>query len=399
MYRTLFLVGLFASIPLAVMAEDVSDTPDKAKSTNTKGTSKDTLSSAADVDFFRFDVRTDRDNPARDTSGNITVTISQKSPPGINPQSGWRIELYSEKNLAQSLFTAILPETSLETEFEQGLSPGRYYYKVSSVDGVVFPAKEYTIKGAWEENTHYEKPPNDTPGEATAISVNENYYGNLSSNTDVDYYRFTLQVPDVVTITLSQQTPGFDAKKGWEFALLSQADQAIHLPSTLTQSQALQAELGVGEHYVFVKGLPSQEAEEGMSAPIGQGYELTVNAPSVAPPPAECPFVFTYAQNPQTNNWSTFPTPCDVPAGWFTQQEPPDAFETCPARYAIYTAPTEAKDGIGNLNIPFVDVKDELGNEYLFRVIMQQEGAIFTLGDVKLVRTLKTAPVEAPAAE
>ncbi len=399
MYRTLFLVGLFASIPLAVIAEDVSDTPDKAKVTSTKGTARETLSSATDVDFFRFDVRIDYKNKARDTSGNITVILSQKSPPGTNPQSGWRLELYSENNLAHSLYTAVLPETSIETEFEQGLSPGRYYYKVSSVDSVVFPAKEYTIKGAWEESTNYEKQPNDKPNNATAMRVNEDYYGNLSSTTDVDYYRFSLQVPDVVTITLSQQTPGFDPQLGWQFGLLSQADLPVNLPSTLMQSQPLQAELGVGDHYVFVKGLPPQEEEVEMKAPIGQRYQLKVNAPTVAPPAAECPFVFTYAVNPHTTHWATFPTPCDVPPGWFSQPEPPDAFETCPARYAIYKSPIQAKDGIGNLNIPFVDVKDDVGNEYLFRVIMQQEGDIFKLGEAKLIRILKEAPVEEAAIE
>jgi hypothetical protein len=46
-----------------------------------------------------------------------------------------------------------------------------------------------------------------------------------------------------------------------------------------------------------------------------------------------------------------------------------------------------------------VDVKDDVGNEYLFRVIMQQEGDIFKLGEAKLIRILKEAPLEQPPVE
>ena len=46
-----------------------------------------------------------------------------------------------------------------------------------------------------------------------------------------------------------------------------------------------------------------------------------------------------------------------------------------------------------------MDVKDDVGNEYLFRVIMQQEGDIFKLGEAKLIRILKEAPVEQPPVE
>lgn len=405
MYRTLLLVGLFATIPIVTVADDVSDIPDDAKRTSTSGRVKETLSSAIDVDFFRFDVSKDRDYPSRDTSGNLTVTFSQKAPPGANPQAGWQIDLYSEQDLAIPLYTATLPETSLETTFEQGLAPGRYYYKVYSVDSVVFPVKEYTLQGSWQESTHYEKPPNDNTDTATALKANETYYGNLSSPSDSDFYSLSLQTPDLVTITLSQTTPDSDPNIGWQLRLLSPSllqQEVVNVPLT-TLSGTIQANLDVGIHYIFVKALPPANEGEEAQAPVGREYQLIANAPTVPPSPQNCEFVFTYAQNPITQHWAMFPTPCDVPTGWVSQTTQPDLFEVCPSKYATYTFPEQNKDGIGMLKIPYLDFMDQTGAEYLFKVDLQQEPQIEGTPlyrfqalpeTLKLIRVLKEAPVE-----
>ncbi len=41
-----------------------------------------------------------------------------------------------------------------------------------------------------------------------------------------------------------------------------------------------------------------------------------------------CLQVITYAQNPETLTWITFPTPCDVPAGWTASPTPPEGDST-----------------------------------------------------------------------
>lgn len=371
-----FVCGLLAIATAA--AQDAGDTLQTAESTrisNNRGV-KEVLSSATDVDFFTFQLREDRQNPEHDTSGNLTVTFSQEAPPGINPNSGWRIELFSEKDLANSLYTAILPETSLEVEFEQGLSPDTYYYKISSIDPVVFPAAEYTLQGSWEESSYYEKPFNDDTDNASSIIVNGAYHGNLSSANDVDFYRFGLQNPDLVTITLSQERPGADSTIGWQLSLLSPSlpqQEVINVPLTSLQN-TLQVNLDVGTHYVFVKPLPQNDQEEGETsekpdnkkAPIGRRYQIKVEAPTVPLPPLvdECPFIFTYAQHPVTQRWVAIPTPCDVPPGWFSEPVPPANFEVCPSPHATYTPPKVLEDGTpqeGKLTIPLVDMKNANG--------------------------------------
>jgi uncharacterized protein YbdZ (MbtH family) len=46
-------------------------------------------------------------------------------------------------------------------------------------------------------------------------------------------------------------------------------------------------------------------------------------------PTGECVKVITYAQNPETENWYTFLTPCDVPSGWNSSPLKPEE-KACP---------------------------------------------------------------------
>ncbi len=404
MRYTSLICGLLLISPYTTMAEDAGDTPATAKTISAKTKLKETLSSPQDVDFYSFKIRGSRD-PQIDNSGNISVVFSQPSPPGVNPQSGWKIELFSESDLANNLYTAILPETSLKAEFEQGLSVGDYYYKVSSLDGTVYPAAEYTLTGVWEKNDHYEKSPNDTPDNATSIRANEIYYGNLSSVADVDYFHFNLETPDTVTITLNQDVPGIYPNSGWQFGLLSQAGSVINMPSTSQASTPLQVELGAGIHYLFVRVMPTDDL---LTVPVGRAYQIKATAQNVAPPQTEdvCPFIFTYAQNPVTQHWATFPTPCDVPTGWVSQQEIPNADKVCPSRNSSYKWPS-VKDGVqipGKVMIPYLDVTDLDGGEYMFRLELNQEGEVtttaadfrFNVGSMKLIRVIKQPNVVIP---
>ncbi|EDN69291.1 conserved hypothetical protein, secreted [Beggiatoa sp. PS] len=401
---TLLALGIAAVLPMTTLAQDdAGDAPKDAKRTSKSGRIRGaTLFSATDIDFYRFDIKKSRDIPGHDPSGNLTVSFSQEAPPGANPKAGWRIDLFSEEDLANSLFTTTLKETSLEVKFEQGLGEGRYYYKISSLDSEVFPAAEYTLEGAWEESPNYEKSPNGDTDSATAIKVNEIYAGNLSSTNDIDVYRFGLETPDLVTISFSQESPDSDNTMGWQVRLLSPSlteQPTIDLPSTVLQN-TMQAQLDVGTHFIFVSPLPPANEEDKLKAPVGKRYALTANAASVPTRPTECEFVFTYAQNPTTQRWATFASPCDVPNGWFGQQTPPeDDSEVCPSPHASYTPPSVTEEGVpqpGVVQIPLLDYTDENGS-FIFRVNLQQEGNGFSFilndlaNDLKLVRQVEDA--------
>ncbi|MDM8564339.1 hypothetical protein QUF74_01650 [Candidatus Halobeggiatoa sp. HSG11] len=405
MRYTPLICGLLLISSPAIMAEDVGDTPADAKNVGTRAKVKETLVSPQDIDFYSFKIRESRE-PQVDNSGNMTVAFSQKSPPGMNPNSGWKLELFSETDFTNVLYTAILPETSLEIEFQQGLSTGNYYYKVSSLDGAVYPTSEYSLISSWKTDEHYEKSPNDTPDDATFLRANETYMGNLSSAIDVDYFHFNLETADTVTITLNQDVPGIHSNAGWQFGLLSQG-LVVDMPSTSQASNPLQVELGAGIHYLFVKSMPTDNLQ---AIPVGRTYKIKVAAQNATPPQSSdaCPFIFIYAQNPATQHWATFPTPCDVPVGWTTQTEIPNSAKVCPSSNSSYKWPSE-RDGVkspGKLVVPYLEFEDLDGGEYMFRVELNQEGEItptttaadfrFNVGAIKLVRTIKKPDVIIP---
>lgn len=383
----IMMVGLFTALPLPVMAQDKADqgdTPATAEKASVTSKKVGSLSGVKDVDFFKIEIRKDRENPAHDTSGYVMLNFSQEAPPGSNPDSGWRIDFYHGDNLGDSLYSVNWPETTLTTKLEMGLTVGIYYYKISSLGKETFPAVEYTIKPTWEEGAYFEKSPNETPDNATPLVLNQDYAGNLSSLSDVDYYRFGLEQADTVTISLSQSSPGSDTTSGWSYGLLNQLDQAVKMLST-EQSRMIQANLTPGVYYVRIESfsLDSQlcevptettsttdstatKADSVKKAPIGRRYQLRVSSANASVSPADCAPEVVYGQNPVTLNWVSFPTTCDLPANWHSTTTPPDGFQECPVCPVCPPIPRASyifkstQDGL--LDIPVVDLKDEAGS-------------------------------------
>lgn len=365
-YLTLLIsLFIFSMSSLVLAQEEENDTPDGADRTSASGRKTEELYAPEDVDFFRFDIREDRNNPEHNTSGNLTVHFSQNDPPESDINVGWRVDLYAEEDLANSLYTAIMPETQLELTFEQALAPGRYYYKISSLNAEKVPSKEYTLDGSWEESEFYEKPPNKTPNTATPLKVNNLYTGHLSTDKDIDFYKFALTTNDTVTLLFKQDTPGADATVGWNVSLFAENSvgsplQEVKVPAT-RKSALLQADLGVGSYYIRVLALT-----ETKKAPKGRNYQLQVTAPTTVAGNL-CPKVFTYAQNPVSTRWVAFPSHCDVPRGWYSTQMLLPAIESCPSPYTIYRASD------GSLRIPAVEAFGETGESMgVWRVNLQQ---------------------------
>jgi hypothetical protein len=278
---------------------------------------------------------------------------------------GWRVDLYAEEDLANSLHTTTLPETQLEATFEQALAPGRYYYKVSSLHAEKVSSKEYTLSGSWEESEFYEKPPNETPNAATTLKVNNIYSGNLSTDKDIDFYKFTLTTNDTVTVLFKQDAPGAVATVGWDVGLFAESSvgnplQEANVPAT-RKSAILQANLSAGAYYIRVWALA-----ESKKAPTGRRYQLQVSVPT-GEAGQLCPRVFTYAQNPLTTRWVAFPSHCEIPNGWFNTQQRLPATPTCPSTYASY------RGAGGLLRIPEVEAFTETGDSLgVWRAELQQ---------------------------
>ncbi|MBF0101980.1 MAG: protease inhibitor I42 family protein [Desulfobacterales bacterium] len=97
-----------------------------------------------------------------------------------------------------------------------------------------------------------------------------------------------------------------------------------------------------------------------------------------------CIQVITYAMNPETSTWETFPTPCDVPEGWVISYENPDDIGTCISSQEVesikndayqkgYQAALMQNDSLGTIlmdeNYGFTIQQLPIGNErYSFKL-------------------------------
>ncbi len=285
------------------------------------------LSATTDIDYFTFFLK---------SSGKLTVSLESDTL-GNDSSVGWRVDLYTDGDVQDSLNFLVLPETVLTQQFEQGItgSPDgrgtKYYLKVSSLNGGKLPTQPaYLITGNFEEGAGFEEERNDTPANATNIKLNQEVKGTLSSVQDVDYYIFGLEQDDFISVQFKQDHPGANAGIGWVIGLFSQRDvnnpfkgQQLNLPETtldlglqpppLEQNPNVNLEKGV--YYLKIFSMNGDNVSNSR-------YYLKVNGSSA--PGEVCAQVITYAQNPNTFRWYEFATACDVPAGWPTTNVAPE---------------------------------------------------------------------------
>ena len=327
------------------------------------------LSSTGDVDYFSFFLQ---------SSGKLTVTLESETL-GNDPNAGWRVDLYTDDNVQDSLNFLVLPETMLTQTFEQGVTGApdgrgtRYYLKVSSLSAEKLPIQPaYLITGNFEEGAGYEEERNNEPANATNITLNKEFKGTLSSAQDVDYYIFGLEQDDFVSIQFRQDHPGANADIGWGIGLFSQRD--VSAPLKGQQLNLPEATLDLGLQPPPLETNPNVNLEKGVyylkvfsmneeSAPNSR-YYLKVNGSSA--PGDVCAQVISYAQNPNTFRWYEFATACDVPVGWPTTGAAPEGFGG--------TIPTYASKG-EMLTIPELNILEDGEIVGVFSVKLRSTGA------------------------
>lgn len=139
------------------------------------------------VDYYKFTLPVD---------GNVIVTIHNQE--GKN----WYLDILTPEHTFNTLFSNNLTEptdkSKKSSRIEVGLPAGTYYIKVTgSPETVSMP---YSFETTYLQGANFEKEPNDTLKEATAIELNKAYSGVIEeyydtwtySGTSNDYFVFTL---------------------------------------------------------------------------------------------------------------------------------------------------------------------------------------------------------------
>jgi len=172
---------------------------------------------------------------------------------GIN-RDLWRVTLESESGIVYIDFTSrgeIIHDSFNNPVYSEGfvfLSAGDYYIKVSQKhDGEAFHNEDnYDLFVEFQENTgNYEIEPNNRKSDATVIGTDTPIWGNLHSNDDVDWFKFTLLQADKVWLY-------FKGVKNAQVDLIDVRNNSL-LTSTFTYINEDEIDLKAGIYYVRIK--------------------------------------------------------------------------------------------------------------------------------------------------
>jgi len=223
-----------------------NDSPDDATKINFNQEYQENISSRSDVDYFKFQIY---------SPGNIVVKLSHETIMS-STATYWKAYLYNENTFDSHLNSLTLKGSNRISTFQEGLPIGTYYIKVTDIS---YSSDNYYLTIEFEPSDLYEKSPNDSIATATEIDLNKEYTGNISSSSDIDYYKFILNKSDTVTISLSHETLSASTATYWKIFLYGE-DDIENAISTLTlkgseKSSYLQEYLTPGNYYIKLKDI------------------------------------------------------------------------------------------------------------------------------------------------
>lgn len=195
-----------------------------------------------DVDYYRLYIK---------QKGNIYIKLSH---PKIDDSGTfWNVSFLSqdEKPIVEINSTGKNVET---TSSKARVSAGVYYIKVSNY---YYSKEKYTISTLFEEeDDSYESEPNDDlNNQAMLIDLDKKYTGNLTTEDDIDYYKFTLSEKRKVWIDFShQKTSTRDTL--WTLSLLGDSEGSILSLNSTGENANLTSDgvrLPAGNYYLKIK--------------------------------------------------------------------------------------------------------------------------------------------------
>ncbi|MFK2825557.1 S-layer homology domain-containing protein [Bacillus sp. B190/17] len=194
--RLIFLTALFvfsifgASYAMAATEVEPNNTVQQATTIGVNQQHQGVLSSSSDDDYYKFTLN---------KPGNVSITMANL------PNSSWYVRVYDSQGTTLNTFnTEYGSFANGNTKDQIGLPAGTYYVRISNYTGA--SGIPYTFNLQYEESNLYEQEANNNVQSATSMKVNNVYKGVLSSSSDDDYYKFTLDKPGNVSITMPNLT-------------------------------------------------------------------------------------------------------------------------------------------------------------------------------------------------
>lgn len=204
------------AIDRETIAENESEPNDEIHSANEIDVNikySGTLNEDGDVDYYKLrleekgKILIKMTHPKMDENGDFWVVSF------LNQNEDIRVEMRSAGRDVETTSSAVR------------VTPGIYYIKVTNYD---YSNERYTMTVVFEEEgDSYESEPNDDLNrQAMSINLDQDYTGNLTSENDVDYYRFSIIEKRKVWIDFSHnKTSANDVF--WKISLFGDSDGSL----------------------------------------------------------------------------------------------------------------------------------------------------------------------------
>ena len=172
-----------------------------------------TLSEENDVDYYKLSLN---------KKGKIVVKLTH--PKLDESRDFWLVSLLSPNEEVRVDVRSSGSEVE-STSSPVRVTPGVYYIKVS---GYYYSNEQYTMTILFEEeDDSYESEPNDNLNtQAMTISLDKEYTGNLTSENDVDYYKFSINEKRKVWIVFSHDKTN-ENNTLWKVSLFGDSDGSL----------------------------------------------------------------------------------------------------------------------------------------------------------------------------
>ncbi len=206
----------------------------------TNGNQINLVDTQGDVDYYYFKIT---------EPGTVSLTVSHDGVfqgtylPVYGP---WFASLYGGTD-GSVLYTTVDIPGGLEqsndavdghlkskTSFNYNVTEGEYYIEFRPGDYVSLAEPNYYFKVNYtpSKGKKMEQESNETAVTATEIPINTEYWGQLSLSGDIDWYKFTIDKPGVVSVKIEHEGVEYDAVNGanyypWYVSLFGDTESSI----------------------------------------------------------------------------------------------------------------------------------------------------------------------------
>ena len=210
-----------------------------------------------DTDYYTF---------TTDQPGKLSVTLGDETQ--SSGYLGWSLFLYNGDR-EQIGKTELTQGTASVTIPEQGFDPGTFYIQVKTnamTNGNWSGAEQYTLTADFTPtDSTYESEPNDSTSRADVMLPNTPVSGKLSDESDVDYYKVTLDSAAQFSLCLEHALPDDLSSSGTPWTVTCypfdektgtlREDKAVTLDAALgkTKTESETVLVRGGTYYVEVR--------------------------------------------------------------------------------------------------------------------------------------------------